>query len=98
MTHYLARRYLHFSWDEWDALPWWQARAYTERLNEELRARAGEGEGDLDEPEVLMAPHVNDRIVEAIQGDEDDDELPMARAHIEQMGAKVIEVQFGQQA
>lgn len=44
----------------------------------------------------MRGPHANERLVEAIQADESDDELPMRRAHIEEMGAKVIEVQFGQ--
>lgn len=29
---YAARFYLHFSVDEWRALPWWQKRLYTEGL------------------------------------------------------------------
>lgn len=43
-----------------------------------------------------MGPRANERIVEAIQSGESEEDLPMQRAHIEQMGAKVIEVQFGQ--
>lgn len=31
---YAVRRYLFFSWDEWEALPWWQKRAYREALEE----------------------------------------------------------------
>lgn len=30
------RRRLHFSADEWRALPWWQTRLYLEGLNEEF--------------------------------------------------------------
>lgn len=75
-------------------MPWWQARAYTERLNEELRARSG---GDLDEPtpEVTMSPRVNERVLDAIQSGDDVEDLPVARAHVEDMGCRVIEVQFG---
>jgi hypothetical protein len=85
-----------FSWDEWDALPWWQARAYTERLNEELRAKAGSGDLDEPAPEVTMAPRVNEQVLDAIQSGDDVEDMPIARARVEEMGARVIEVQFGQ--
>lgn len=45
--HYLARRYLKFRWDEWDALPWWQQRAYVEGLHRELSD--GDGDDGVDE-------------------------------------------------
>lgn len=31
---YAVRRYLYFSWSEWEALPWWQQKAYTWALQE----------------------------------------------------------------
>jgi hypothetical protein len=35
-TPFLVRRHLHFGWAEWDALPWWQQRAYLEELVREM--------------------------------------------------------------
>lgn len=29
---YMVRRYLYFSWDEWERLPGYQQRAYVEQL------------------------------------------------------------------
>lgn len=41
----MIRRHLHFSWDEWEALPWWQQQSYLEGLQEEF------GDGSyVDEP------------------------------------------------
>lgn len=31
---YAVRRYLYFSWEEWEQLRWWQKRAYKEALEE----------------------------------------------------------------
>lgn len=38
---YVARRYLHFTVDEWNALPWYVSRLYIEQLNEELTEGSG---------------------------------------------------------
>lgn len=45
-TYYLVRKYLAFSADEWDTLPWWQQRMYAEELAAELNGDAGSGDGD----------------------------------------------------
>lgn len=37
---YWARKYLHFTVDEWKTLPWWQARLYIEQFNAEQDALA----------------------------------------------------------
>jgi hypothetical protein len=42
-----------------------------------------------------MAPQVNERVLDAIQQPDDVEDLPIARTHVEDMGCRVIEVQFG---
>lgn len=42
-----------------------------------------------------MAPRVNERVLDAIQSGDDVEDQPVARAHVEDMGCRVIEVQFG---
>lgn len=42
-----------------------------------------------------MSPRVNERVLDAIQSGDDVEDLPVARAHVEDMGCRVIEVQFG---
>ncbi len=36
----MARRYLGFTADEWDGLPWWQQRLYLEGVDAEFAAAA----------------------------------------------------------
>jgi hypothetical protein len=43
-----------------------------------------------------MSPRVNEQVLDAIQSGDDVEDRPIARARVEEMGAKVIEVQFGQ--
>jgi hypothetical protein len=60
-----------------------------------LRARGGGGDLDESAPEVMAGPRVDERILDAIQSGDDVEDLPIARAHVEDMGCRVIEVQFG---
>jgi hypothetical protein len=82
LTYYLVRRYLHFSIDEWDRLPWWQTKLYIERLSEELR-----GHPDNAEP----APRAVSAVAEPVEGE---DEL-VTMVPLTAMGANVVPVQFG---
>lgn len=36
MVYYAARRHLGYSPEEWDHLPWWQARLYLEGMRMEF--------------------------------------------------------------
>ena len=39
----MVRKHLHFSWEEWESLPWWQCEAYYEQIQEDLRSYGPEG-------------------------------------------------------
>lgn len=43
---YVVRRRLGFTWDEWRALPWWQAQAYKDGLEAEFSEDKGKSGSD----------------------------------------------------
>ncbi|WP_190824684.1 hypothetical protein [Saccharopolyspora pogona] len=50
----MVRRYLGFSVDEWDRLPWWQQRLYVEELDAELSG-PDQGDGQSSDEALLAA-------------------------------------------
>lgn len=43
-----------------------------------------------------MAPRANEQVLDAIQSGDEFEDMPIARARVEDMGCRVIDVQFGQ--
>ena len=48
---YLVRRYLYFGWDEWEALPGYQQRAYVAQLEKAKPWTTDGGDQDGKRPE-----------------------------------------------
>lgn len=43
----MVRKHLHYSAEEWDALPWYRTRAYIEQLNEDLTGGTADGFSEM---------------------------------------------------
>jgi hypothetical protein len=58
-----VRRRLHFTIDEWTALPWWQRRVYLEGMQEEAEQRetaAGGGDAPTQLADAILGGSLDD--------------------------------------
>lgn len=67
MTMGLVRERLYFTWDEWAALPWWQAHAYMEYLRRTADQAAGHAPADTPAvPDPAPEPEHDERVERAL--------------------------------
>lgn len=83
-TYYLARRYLNYSIEEWEALPWWEQRVYIEGLEWELTPPE-------DESPNGGSPRGTGPASQALAGSQDKPVRPATRTDLEGLGLTIRE-------